>query len=254
VTLGPQAKSGRWVRWALTTSILCGIPAGASAAVLTYSPTPSDLGDLDHRYVYTWKISGINIPTGDTVLSAKLTFKNLYNWDTNPNQLFVHLLDTAKGSGVRSFQDETATQGPMIDDFVNTRYHNDSSWLVANGTADTFLTSRSFAAMGATPETSPGQANPAGWSYVADGVSSGKQLYTYTYVFNEGQEDALESYINASSYHNIALGFDPDCHFFNDGVKLTIVTGYVPVPEPAALLLLGMGGFAALRRYRRQRA
>src|SRR5258705_7292035 len=30
------------------------------------------------------------------------------------------------------------------DDFANTRYHNQGPWLVANGTADPFLTSRSF--------------------------------------------------------------------------------------------------------------
>ena len=36
---------------------------------------------------------------------------------------------------------------------------------------------------------------------------------------------------------NIGFGFDPDCHFFNDGVKFTAAT----VPAPGAFLLGGIG-------------
>jgi len=45
------------------------------------------------------------------------------------------------------------------------------------------------------------------------------------------------------------LAFDPDCHYWNDGVQLTI---NAEVPEPATLLLFGLGtlGLAAYRRRR----
>lgn len=33
------------------------------------------------------------------------------------------------------------------------------------------------------------------------------------------------------------IGFDPDCHYWNDGIVLTVKT----VPEPATCLLLGLG-------------
>lgn len=42
------------------------------------------------------------------------------------------------------------------------------------------------------------------------------------------------------------IGFDPDCHYWNDGITLTIET----IPEPATCLLLGLGVLMAKRRKR----
>jgi hypothetical protein len=42
------------------------------------------------------------------------------------------------------------------------------------------------------------------------------------------------------------IGFDPDCHFWNDGITLTIET----IPEPATCLLLGLGALISARRKR----
>jgi hypothetical protein len=45
------------------------------------------------------------------------------------------------------------------------------------------------------------------------------------------------------------IGFDPDCHFWNDGITLTVET----IPEPATCLLLGLGALISVRRTRRKR-
>lgn len=207
------------------------IPAAVKADTLTFSPSPSDLGDLDHHQVYAWRIGGVNLG-GKVITGARITFKNIRNWDSRVNTLFVHLLDTAKASGVSTFVDDTRDRSTLteqqlrdsiIDDFANERFHNRSDWLLNSGTADTLLFSRSFPATG----------------------------QNFVYNFSNEQLQALMSYI--ANDGRFALGFDPDCHFFNDGIVLEIFTASAPVPEPATMALLGTGLAGLYYRRRRQR-
>jgi hypothetical protein len=212
--------------FAFATLVLLAFPAAALADTITFTPTPADMNDLDHHMAYTWRVNNVNL-RGQTITGARLTIKNIRNWDGNRNMLFIHLLDTAKYAGVASFVDDPTNAVPVSeirDDFVDTRYHNRSNWLVSNGTGDTFLTSRSFTT---TAE-----------NFVLD--------------LNAAQLNILAAYIlNGGDF---AFGLDPDCHFFNDGFKFEITTCATAVPEPTtiALLATGLGGMY-LRRRKRQK-
>lgn len=66
------------------------------------------------------------------------------------------------------------------------------------------------------------------------------------YEFNVDQLSILNKYIKNGG--TFGLGFDPDCHFFNNGVKLTL-----QVPEPSLISLFGLSliGLAFTSRKKR---
>jgi hypothetical protein len=211
---------------ALTAAFAVASFSQATASVVTYKPNPVDLNDLDHHSLYTWRIDNINLNAGN-ISSASLTFKNIANWDTSANVLHLWLLDTAKSAGVASFIDDKTNSQPvldMTDDFLDARFHTDPKWLVAAGTAQTFLMDTSFT-------MTPG---------------------TFTLSFSPTQLATLQQYI--SSGKDVAFGIDPDCHFFNDGVSFTI--NITPVPEMSALFpIVGLvAAISATHVLRRRRA
>ncbi len=166
--------------------------------------------DLDHHRAYTWRIDDARL-AGKTITSARITISNISNWDRNPNMLFIHLLDTAKAAGISSFADATGTPVPtsqIQDNFAGSLYN--SNPLVAPGTENTFLTSQSFTT------------NPS----------------TFVYNFTAAQLQVLSAYF---ANGNIALGLDPDCHFWNNGITFSVTTADNTTPEPATMVLLGSG-------------
>lgn len=79
------------------------------------------------------------------------------------------------------------------------------------------------------------------WSDPVGGHSTNTDL-----TFDLGKLGLLNTLNQYAADGKFGFGFDPDCHYFNDGVKLTVTTA--AVPEPASMATLAVGGLALLRR------
>lgn len=73
-----------------------------------------------------------------------------------------------------------------------------------------------------------------------------------TYIYNFTGEQIYHLF-NFTRDGYFGIGIDPQCHFYNDGITLTINTS--SVPEPTTLLLLGSGllgvGILGRKKYRK---
>jgi hypothetical protein len=231
----------------LALLVVLSLPSTAFADTITFTapPTAPDTAgsagsnpggpnqfDLDHYRAYTWQISAAGkLPAGQTITGATLTFSSITNWDNNANTLFVRMFDSANSfssasgtrtatvNGITSIRDVTSDASPVTE--INDYFASSNPLVNGTGTV-----------IGQFSDT--------------NGVSTTQNV---VFTFNQAQLTALIAYLNNGS--NLAFGFDPDCHFWNNGITLRITTSPAAVPEPATMTLLGTG-LAGLY-YRRRR-
>jgi hypothetical protein len=199
----------------------------ATAHAISYTFIPNDgqgntadLWDLDHTKYYTWGFKNITIPAGYVIKSAKLTIENIDNWSSaennGGNKLYLQLLDqtsyrgNANAGTARQYADNT----PGLSDFFATYNYSD------------------HIKIGEYTDTDGGRGHAEDLAYNFGTL---------------GLLDDLTKYIKNGG--TFGFGFDPDCHYNNDGVKFEME--YCRAPEggaTAALLLTSLAGLAGLRR------
>jgi hypothetical protein len=236
----------------------------------TYSPGNASVNPnefpLQEFDMYTWGIAPINL-TGQTITSASITINNIGNWSGNSDELFMHLLDSATNLNVTQF--EWTTNGnepnpPFVDHFLAPYNTMTTAYglpynLVGN-TVNNLLSSSSVNNIVLNDGTysyvasNGGPGLPSNFSltnidFNQTQGSSGYAGGNFTYNFSAADLAVLAADI--ADGNNIALGFDADCHFWNDGITLTINTqaaGGTGTPEPATLTLFALGLAGVLRK------
>jgi hypothetical protein len=200
--------------------------AGLSATLYTFQPSDSDLADLDHHTAYMWGISSTSMRNellaGKVILSARLTIYDIWDWRQETDILHINLLDDVKKP---SSGNVTTISGENPYDNVN------------NGNYFANLVTSRYKGTSALTT----------WSDPLGGVNTG---FDFVYQFTAADIAVLGSYIvdTTASYNGVTgnmfgLGFDPECHYYNAGVKFKIETGDAPrVPDSGATL--GFLGFA----------
>lgn len=232
------------------------ISAACNLIANTYTIQPSDvdMADLDHYKPVIWgfNLNGVetDLANGMVISKATISIKNITNWNNLRNELFINLIDNPWTGSTSSTQVDlrylTNENAPRSDSvrsnyFTNTSATNGYSLLTHNnGQAVTYLT-----------------------SFTDTNGSNTKENYSYD--FTGGQISTLQAYLGTlagyQKYSNgttnnltkprwdLGLGFDADCHYWNDGVSFTVTTASVP-DSGATLGLLAsvLGGLALLRR------
>jgi hypothetical protein len=107
----------RFVVSALIVALLAAASSAAPAASYYFHPGSPSLKTLNHQYAYYWGI-GFSLPADEQIVSVSLTFDDIYNTKSAPNELFVSLLDNKPGKSFtrhKTYRDRKAGPADYFD-------------------------------------------------------------------------------------------------------------------------------------------
>lgn len=191
-------------------AIFSSAQAGTTTTTYTLTPNPSNLNNLDHGYYYDWAINW-NVPAGQKIVGATLTFSNINDWTYEPNNnvLYTHLLDTVPTNGTK----------------IGTNVYQ---WSDGEVGGDNWKNQG-----------------------VLVGTYVDKSTNPETLTYDLAKLGLLPTLTQYASDGKFGFGFDPDCHYNNCGVSLKVTTAPVPEPGTLAVFgsgLMGLVSFASRRR------
>ncbi len=188
----------------------------AQADVFKFEPNPKNLWNLSHGEYMCWGIDW-NVPDGQFIVDAVLYIDKIQNDSSDPkDRLYIHLLDNT----------------PAGTNRWNDGFYSGDNWADKN-------------------KNVPKLTGPIIAVY-RDLTPRPENL---SYSFAElGLLDTLNEYLSTAPGRgkvNFGIGFDPDCHYTNCGVRLEIETSCVPEPSSILGLLGGLGSAVAVVARRR---
>ncbi|HEX2965909.1 MAG TPA: PEP-CTERM sorting domain-containing protein [Syntrophorhabdaceae bacterium] len=224
----------KYLRLFIVLLFLAMFPLVAQATTYNFTPydnneNKADIFDLDHNYLYLWGIN-YSLSATEVITGATISIANINDWQLEANDILkFYLLDNAR------INDQTA----QVD--VLSIY--DGEGRTTNNEVPKYKTN---------PLYDPNASQNSGkkfTDYLTLGTTytdnNGWTVEQFSYAFSNSELAWLsEALATANPFidknANFGMAFDPDCHYYNDGITLTITTTTRQVPEPGAILLLGL--------------